>query len=185
MTEANPIYISFNAPIVPVSVQALMGTLAKSVQDGYSEINVLLSTPGGEVNQGITLYNFIKALPVTVNMFNIGNVNSIGNVVYQAGTKRTTCEFSSFMFHGVGFDIKNERFELSHFQDKMKSLQNDQSLILEIMVRHTKMSVADIEDLFRKMAFINAQESLQHGISDEVANVSVPSGTPIEQLIFQ
>jgi len=162
-----------------------MGTLAKSVQNNYSEINVLLSTPDGEVNQGITLYNFINALPVPVNMFNIGNVNSIGNVIYQAGTKRTACEFSSFMFHGVGFDIQNERLELSHLQDKMQNLRNDQSLILDIMVRHTQMPPSDIEDLFRKMAFINAQESLQRGISDEVANVSVPSGAPIEQLIFQ
>ena len=91
------IFISFNAPIAPVPVQISMGTLAKSIQDGYSEINVLLSTLGGEVNQGITLYNFIKALPVPVNMFNLGNVNSISIVIYQAGSKRTACEFSSFM----------------------------------------------------------------------------------------
>ncbi len=178
-------YISFNAPIVPITAQVLMGALAKAVQDGYSEINVMLSTPGGEVNQGITLYNFINSLPVTVNMFNLGSVNSIGNVVYQAGKKRTACKFSSFMFHGVGFDIKNERLELSHLQEKMENLQNDQSLILDIMVKHTNLSSTHIEDLFRKMAFINAEESLKNGISDEIADVSVPIGTPVEQLIFQ
>ena len=185
MTEANPIYISFNSVINPVTSQVFMATLANSINKNHSEINVLLSTPGGSVTQGLTLYNFIRALPIPITMYNIGNVNSIGNLVFQAGNRRIAAPESSFMFHGVGFDVKNERLELSHLQDKMQSLKNDESLILDIMVKRTGMSREEVEGLFREMAFLNAKESLDRGISDEITEIQLTSGVPIQQLVFE
>ncbi len=162
-----------------------MGALANAANNQFAEIHLLLSTPGGNVAQGITLYNFIRALPVKVTIYNIGTVNSIGNIVFQAAHKRIASPNSSFMFHGVGFFIENQHLELSHLEDKLEGLKNDQSLILSIMSERTKMNIAEIEDLFRKMAFINAQEALKRGISDEIAEVHVPTGIEIQQLIFQ
>jgi len=45
---------------------------------------MLLSIPRGSVGDGITIHNFIRALPIPLITYNIGQVNSIGNIVYQA-----------------------------------------------------------------------------------------------------
>jgi ATP-dependent protease ClpP protease subunit len=38
---------------------------------------------------GLTTYNFLRAMPFTLINHNIGNVDSIGNVILLAGQERT------------------------------------------------------------------------------------------------
>ena len=90
ITGEKPICVSFNAPINNVTASPLMGALAGACNDGHDEIHFLLSTPGGTVTDGITLYNFIRSLPIRVVAYNLGNVNSIGNVIYQAAEHRVS-----------------------------------------------------------------------------------------------
>lgn len=180
-----PCCISFNSSIVPATSSPLMGALSNVTNDGYDEIHLFLNTPGGTVPDGIAIHNFILALPVPVVIYNIGTVNSIGNVVYQAGKRKVSAPSSSFMFHGVGFDITNARFEMKQLREKVSSLENDQALISEIIVRHTKLSAEDVDKLFLEMAFMSAQDALERGITDEVREINLPSGMPIIQLMFQ
>ena len=134
---------------------------------------------------GIAIYNFIRTLPIPLITYNIGQVNSIGNIVYQAGQKRVASKTSSFMFHGVGFDIKNARMELKQLSERMQGLQNDQALITEIMVRHTSLEADDVDLLFLDMAYIRAEEALNRGITDKITDIRLPHGMPIFPLVFQ
>ena len=180
-----PICVSFNAPISNATSAPLMGALANACNDGHDEIHLMLSTPGGSVADGITLYNFIHALSVPVVAYNIGSVNSIGNIVYQAASRKLSSTVSSFMFHGVGVDINQARFELKHLRERTQQIESDQAMMAEIMVRHTQLGTDDINKLFLEMAFLSAQEALERGITDEVTDIRLPDGLPILQLIFK
>ena len=138
--SSKEVYISFTSMVNPHTAQVLMGALTNAVNDRHTKIHLLLSSPGGQVADGITLYNFIRALPVPVHTYNIGAVNSIANVVFQAGDKRIAATNSSFMFHGVGFDIQNARMELTHLIEKISQLTKDENLISTIMVERTGLS---------------------------------------------
>ena len=127
-----PICISFSSPISPSSACVLQASMGNAVNDGHDEIHLFLSTPGGSVREGISIYNFARALSVPIVAYNIGSVDSIGNVVFQAAGRRVAATASSFMFHGVGFDAQNTRFELKSLQKRMQSIENDQSLISDI-----------------------------------------------------
>jgi len=180
-----PVCVSFNAPVGPHTASPLMGAVAQFSNAGHDEIHLLLSTPGGTVADGITIYNFLRSLPARVVTYNMGSVNSLGNVIYQAGDKRISAPASSFMFHGVGFDIANARMELKQLKERVEGIKNDQSMISDIMVRHTMLGAEDVDKLFLDMAFLNAHEALQRGITDEVRDIHLPKGLPVQQLIFQ
>lgn len=182
---AQELYISFASAVNPQTAQVLMGSLTNAVNQGHTKIHLLLSTPGGNTSEGITLYNFIRALPVPVFIYNMGRVDSIGNIVFQAGDRRIAATTSSFMFHGVGFDIANTRMELVHLIEKIQALQNDQSQISAIMVDRTGLPIDEVEGLFQQTAFVNSSEAVQRGIADEVSDINLPQGVPIQQLIFQ
>ena len=115
----------------------------------------------------------------------MGRVDSIGNVVFQAGARRIASTTSSFMFHGVGFDITNARMEYVHLMAKIEELQNDQSQISKIMADRTGIKPKEVDSLFQQTAFVTADEAVQCGIADEVSNLDLPHGVPIQQLIFQ
>lgn len=180
-----PICISFSSPISPSSACVLQGALGKATNEGHDEIHLFLSTPGGNVREGIAIYNFIRSLPVPVVCYNVGSVDSIGNVVFQSAERRVAATASSFMFHGVGFDIQSARLELKELRERMQGITNDQSLISDIMVRHTNLSRGDVEQLFLDMAYLRAEEALECGITDEVRDILLPKGIPILQLILQ
>ena len=84
-------YINFHAPITQLTCQNLMTVIAQKLTAGTDQFCMLLSTPGGEVQSGITLYNFLRAIPAPVTMHNVGNVHSIGNAIFLAADERYAC----------------------------------------------------------------------------------------------
>ena len=68
-------YVVFQGLINSTTSQKFIATISQLVNQGASSIELLLSTPGGEVPAGLTIYNFLRALPIQVNMHNIGNVD--------------------------------------------------------------------------------------------------------------
>ena len=124
------------------------------------------------------------AQPCHITTYNIGTVDSIGNVIFQGGRWRVAATASRFMFHGVGFAIQQAQFQLKDLRERTSSIENDQALIADILVRHTKMSSRDIKKLFLEAAFLRSVDAQTRGIVDEVADVTLPNGVPVFQLIF-
>lgn len=133
-----PFYLSFSSEVNHITGPALVATIGQQIAAGHDEAHLLLSTPGGRVDTGLMVYNVLRALPIKVVTYNVGTVNSIGNVIFLAGAGRFASPTSSFMFHGVGFDIQNARFEEKALKERLQGLQNDQKLIADIIVRHNK-----------------------------------------------
>ena len=59
-------------------------------------VYLLLSTPGGSVMNGMNLYNVLKGMPFELITHNVGNVDSIGNVIFLAGEKRYATANATF-----------------------------------------------------------------------------------------
>jgi ATP-dependent protease ClpP protease subunit len=182
---SNPAYVSFLSPVNPTTAQALMGVIGKQLPKGTDEIHLMLSTPGGNVREGVALYNLLRALPTRLITYNVGTVDSIGNVVFLAGDDRYAAQTSSFMFHGVGFDVQNTRFEKKTLTERLDSLQNDQSLISDIIIQRTNINAQEAEALFLQAAFIRADDAKARGIINDIRDVQVPQGAPFIQLVFQ
>ena len=180
-----PVYLSFLAEINPTTTEALLGTTAKQINDGMDELHLMLSTPGGNVREGVAIYNLLMSLPVKVITYNVGTVDSIGNVIFLAGSTRYANRTSSFMFHGVGFDVQNTRFEEKQLIERLDSLKNDQGLISQIITRRTKIRANKAHNLFLQAAFIRADEAKALGIIDDILDAKVPKGAPLIQLVFQ
>lgn len=180
-------YVSFSAEITQVPTEGLLRACAELAQKGAKEVHLLLSTPGGGVAQGITLYNMLRGFPFKLITHNVGAVNSIGNVVFLAGEERYACPNSTFMFHGVGFDTKaGVRIEEKFLLERLDSLRADQAQIGSIIEqRATFGDGAEIQDLFLQAATKDATWAKAKGIVHDIRDVKVPAGAPVFQLVFQ
>lgn len=179
------VYISFHAPINEQTTQQLLGATFDQMQQGATEIVYLLSTPGGVIASGITLYNILKSLPVSVVMHNVGNIDSIGNAIFLAGKTRFACTHSTFMFHGVGFDIcQGARLERQYLKERLDSIVADESRIGGIIADETALVAEEIDDLFAQANTKDARFALDKGFINEIRDVSIPEGVPVLQLVF-
>ena len=180
-----PAYISFSAEINPSTTEALLAAFANFVNQAFREICLLLSTPGGSVVHGINVYNILRGLPISLTTHNVGNVDSIGTVIFLAGNRRYACPQANFMLHGVAFaSIGPAQFFERNLQERIESLRADQQRIAAIYQDRTGINAQEAEQLFLREQTINASEAVNRGLIHEVRDVQVPAGSPIFQLVF-
>ncbi len=90
--------IKFFAPVIDVTVNALLNTVDTKMQQGVTEVVLLISSPGGSVFHGLSAYNYLKGLPIKVTTHNFGSVDSIGVVLYCGGSERFSVPQARFLF---------------------------------------------------------------------------------------
>jgi ATP-dependent Clp protease protease subunit len=118
-------YINFHAGITQSTVQNLMTVIAQKLAAGTTAFYILLSTPGGQVQSGMTVYNFLRSIPAQITMHNTGNVDSIGNAIFLAANTRYACQHSTFMFHGVGIQVQNLTLKEQRAREILHSILAD------------------------------------------------------------
>ena len=181
-----PIYISFSAEINQTTTEGLLSVCAQKVNEKVEEINLLFSTAGGAVINGINLYNVLRAMPFKLIVYNVGSVNSIGNVVFLAGDERYASPTSSFMFHGVGFDItQTTRLEEKLLRERLDAIASDQSLIASIIAERTNIDAQEVSSLFLEASTKDATFAKEKGIVDDIRDVQIPKGATVLQLAFK
>jgi ATP-dependent protease ClpP protease subunit len=184
--EKGTVYVSFSAEINPHTTETLLAVMAKCAEDGFQDVSLLLSTPGGAVMNGMNLYYVLRGMPFRLTTHNVGNVDSIGNVVFLAGEPRYAAPHSTFMFHGVGFDISGgERLEEKGLRERLDGILADQKRMGAIIEERTNLTAEAVEELFRQAQTKDATFAAGTGIVDEIRDVEIPPGSPIASLVFQ
>ena len=169
--------ILFKAPIKVATANAFAGLLVQLQKNGASRVTVAINSPGGQVVSGVSMYNTLRAMPFEVVTHNIGNVDSISNVVFLAGKERYMCSASTFMFHGVGFDCApNQRLEEKALRTMLEAVLGDQKRMSGIIAERTKLSVDDCMELFKEQTVRDAAWAREHGFVDGVREFALPAG---------
>lgn len=177
------IYVKFSSPINPQTSQNLMNFLSSQINSGQKEFYFLISSPGGSVNDGIVLYNFIKALPAKIIMHNIGVIDSIATVIFLATDERYCNKNSSFLFHGVGMDVPQaQRFDEKSLKESLIMIERDQKNIANIISERTQLKESEIEEMFFRAKTKNPTEAKEIGMITEIKEAVIPEGNQIISL---
>ncbi len=180
------LYLNFSSyGINDKTVPVIMADIGGRVNGGVKEINILLASPGGSVNDGIALYNFLKGLPVDITTYNIGNIDSIANVVFLAGKKRFAVPTAYFFFHDVGFDgLAGSRHEIRTLQPSLDSLRRDRERIATICCSESRITREVLDGLFDHSGSLNPQEAKEYGIINDSMELCIPEGSQILTYTF-
>jgi ATP-dependent protease ClpP protease subunit len=184
--STNTVYISFSAEINQHTTESLLAVLATLVNQRVPHVYMLVSTPGGAVMNGMTLYNVMRGLPCEITMHNVGNVDSIGNAIFLAGSRRYACAHSTFMFHGVGFNSpQGVRLEEKLLRERLDGVLSDQRRIGQILEERTTLAGEQVDRLFLEAQTKDATFAVGCGIVHEIRDVQIPPGGPVVSLVFQ
>jgi ATP-dependent Clp protease, protease subunit len=177
-------FVNFHAPISVHTAQNFMTGLAQKITAGTDHFYILLSTPGGEVQSGITMYNFLRSLPARISMHNTGNVDSVGNAIFLAADERFSCAHSTFMFHGVGIGVQNTLLEEKRAREILHAILADQIRIADIIVQRTAINQRSSRQLFREARTKDAAQALAAGIIQRIVDPVIPAAPRISYRLF-
>jgi ATP-dependent protease ClpP protease subunit len=184
--QHHTVYVSFSAEINPNTTESLIAVVSNLINQRTQQIYLLLSTPGGSVIHGLNLYNFLRAVPCDLVMHNVGNVDSIGNAIFLAADTRYACPHSTFMFHGVGFDLPGKfRCEEKFLRERLNSILSDQNRVGQILQERTQITAKQTRALFLEAQTKDATFAVGSGIVHEIRDVQIPAGGPVISLVFQ
>jgi len=68
------IFIKFFASVNSDSAIALMSAIDQQIKDGIEKIVLLISTPGGTVFHGISIFNYLKGLPIEIETHDFDSI---------------------------------------------------------------------------------------------------------------
>ena len=187
-TPPKIVYLSFCAEITTHTVEQLIAFCANKANEGFDEIHIGLSTPGGGTRDGVAAFHVLKGLPIKLVMYNVGSVDSIGVAIFLAGEERYACKGTTFLFHGVGFDVGGStsiRLDEPTIKDKLELIVTDNKKIADIISSRTSINAKEAADLFRQQATKDTVYAHKNILIHAVREFAVPKGLQIFQLVFK
>jgi ATP-dependent protease ClpP protease subunit len=173
------IYIYYQGDISTQSVNTIIGVVTQILANEKPDIiYFLFSSHGGEVDAGVTLYNFLKSLSPTIIMHNIGTIDSIANVVFVAAEERYAAPHAVFLFHGVSMQFSGG-LSLPQMNELRDRILNNHNTIAGIICGNTKMKETTIKKLFSQGQTKDVAFALQEGIINEVKLPQIPQNASI------
>ena len=154
-------FIRFMAPVVPETATRLFQIIDAKMQQGFKVIHLLISSPGGSVFHGLSLYNYLKGIPMEIRTYNFGSVDSIGVVLFCAGTRRFSVPHARFLMHGVRFNLQaGASLDEKQLEEHLKSLKIDQINIAKVVADtvNTK-STEQVEADMNNRTTLNPEEA--------------------------
>lgn len=161
--------IRFLSPVTSQTANLLFRSVDLLVNKGCKKLHLLISSPGGSVFHGLSLYNYLKGIPIEVDTYNFGSVDSIGVVIYCAGLKRYTVPHSRFLIHGVKMNINGQlSVDEKQLEEFLKSLQIDQMNIAKVIADTTAKNIEQIEKDMHNRTPLNPDEAIAYGLTNEI-----------------
>lgn len=173
-------FIRFMAPVTPQSATSLMKVIDKHLAQGASHIHLMLSSPGGSVFHGLSIHNFLRGAPIEVTTYNFGTVDSIGVVIFCAGTKRCSVPHARFLIHGVSLNFNgNHKFDEKGLEEHLKLLKIDYLNIARVIADTTNREADQIVDDMNDRTTLNPEQAKEYGLVHEITPDLFPRGSEL------
>ena len=184
--STKPVVIKFFAPVIDVTVNALMNAIDQKMKQGETNFIILISSPGGSVFHGLSAYNYLRGIPAKITTHNFGSVDSIGVVLYCGGSKRLSVPQARFLLHGVTVNFPRQiSLEEKQLEEKLKGLRIDIENIAKVIAANTGKSVKEVKDAMLERTTLNPEEAKDWGLVHEIKPELFEAESEIIPIQFQ
>ncbi len=136
-------------------------------EDPDREIRLYINSPGGIIYHGLAIYDAIQQISAPVSTYAIGVTASMATMLLAAGTKgrRYALPHATIHMHPAGGGAQGYTPDV---EIQYKELQRMQTLLHQLLSKHTGQPVEKIADDFDRDRYMSAEEAVEYGIIDEV-----------------
>jgi ATP-dependent Clp protease protease subunit len=130
-------------------------------------IQILLSTYGGNVYDGLSLYDAIKNSKTDVDITCFGKIMSMGIVILLSAKTRKAYRNTTFMIHELTSGVIGKLADMEESVDEAKRINR---VIFDIIEKETKITHSWLKEIYnkRKDWFFTAEEALEIGLITEI-----------------
>lgn len=127
-------------------------------------VNLHINSPGGNVFDGIAIYNALKSHPARVVVDVDGVAASIASVIAMAGNEIRIADNAMMMIHDPYTVSVGNAAELRKSADLLEQVGG---VIVDTYAKRTGKAPADIAAMMAEETWFTAQDAVEHGFADQ------------------
>lgn len=131
-------------------------------------INVIINSPGGEVNAGLMIYDIIQSSSVPLKTYCAGRAYSMAALLFASGNHgRYMLPHAELMLHEpiLGSHVTGNASSIRSISD---SLIETRKILNSILAKHTGRSEDEIEKATAFDHYFSPEESIEFGLADKI-----------------
>ncbi|MBA3446957.1 MAG: Clp protease ClpP, partial [Pseudaminobacter sp.] len=132
---------------------------------GNRDVIVRINSPGGDMFEGIAIYNLLRGHPAKVTVEVMGWAASAASIIAMAGDEIRMGSGAFMMVHNAWGVVIGNRHDMRHASDLFAGFD---SALADIYEARTGMKRADIEQLMDAETFMGAAQAVDNGFADVV-----------------
>lgn len=139
-----------------------------NAEASQSPIDVLINSPGGEINSGMLMYDVIQASKAPIRMFCIGRAYSMGAVLFTCGNHgRYMLPHGELMIHEplLGNRVGGNSSSIKSISDILLETKRKMN---QILAKHTGKSEEEVEKATGFDHYFSPEESVEFGLCDQI-----------------
>jgi len=141
----------------------------KDMSSDVTEIVVRINSPGGDVFDGLTIYNRLVQHPAKVTVYIDGLAASIASIIALAGDEVIMGEGALFMIHKPMSGTHGNAVELMELVDRLDMVEDQ---LIAVYRKKTGMSASELRDMLAKTTWLEAEEALSFGFVDRTMELN-------------
>ncbi len=138
--------VNFIGNVTFKKANELNAYIHKEMNNGVKNFTININSNGGETDAGISVYQYLTALPITITTNNIGTAQSAATIIYCSGSRRYALAHSFFMLHG----------NATTYNGGMSLLT------IEGLLKLNKMRLQTFAEIFKSCSHLSAEKSTQY-----------------------
>lgn len=157
-----------------VSAFNLSAQLAE--MQGVTNINVYINSYGGEVGEGLAIYNALKRHPAQVTTFCDGFACSIASVIFMAGDERVMGNPSRLMIHDAWTSVFGANAD--ELRKQADDLDNITDASIKAYMSRINITEEELRTMMKAEKWLTEDEALAMGFAtriDDAAEAENPS----------
>jgi ATP-dependent Clp protease protease subunit len=142
--------------------------LLLSAEDPRADISLYINSPGGSVSAGLAIYDTMRLIPNDVSTLAMGLAGSMAQFLLCAGTagKRFSLPNAQVLMHQGSAGFGGTAADVEIYAEQ---LERTRTTMIGLIARHTGQPVATIERDSQRDRWFSAQEALDYGMVDHIA----------------
>lgn len=129
-----------------------------------NHIDVHINSRGGDVGEGLAIYNALKNHSAEITTYCDGFVCSIASVIFMAGDKRVMCPASMLMIHNPWMFAQGNATQLRKAADDLDTIC---SAVIKAYKSHVTLDEKELKVKLDEETWITPDEAIEWGFATE------------------
>ncbi len=135
--------------------------------DSNREITMYINSPGGDVTQGLAIYDIMLAITNPIKTVCYGSAASMGSILFVAGDTRLILPHSHVMIHDplIRGGAGGSALCIKSISDNIMRCREN---LCSILAKHCKKTLEEIYEISSNDTYFYGQEAIDFGAADEI-----------------